>query len=419
MQSQTASATTRIRGIDAARGTAMLFVCLSHFGLEYFRFSGAGGVRDWVYRVGMVASPTFMLLSGLMLGLLYFSRPARFARTRLSLADKGLFMLLVGHWLIALACVPREGSWEKALRLGFMTDAIGVAVLVGPQLVSRLGMRARLALSAAIFAAAWCLVAWWHPHGGASAVVRHLLVGPFPHAQPNTFPLLPWFAVYLAGTALGEWAARHHAAGNWRAVERGLLRIGVAMVVLAVGVKLAMWGAERAGLFAAGGSLELRYELTSPWRKLPPSPVYLLFYGGLGLAMAGLVMAADRARPLQPFVRAVALVGQTSLFVFIAQFYVYYVATYYLRLPYTPLWPLFFLASLAVILAAAHVWHSRGLNTVLTVRLPAIARVATAARAAAAAAIAPPSEDAPRGRGTARISGAVHAFRVARLAQGR
>src|SRR5687767_2506611 len=70
----------RLRGIDAARGAAMAFVCLSHFGLEYFRPFGGATAQVTMYRIGMVASPTFMLISGMMLGLLYGSRREEFGR---------------------------------------------------------------------------------------------------------------------------------------------------------------------------------------------------------------------------------------------------------------------------------------------------------------------------------------------------
>jgi hypothetical protein len=37
----------------------MLFVCLSHFGLEYFRLMGDPPARGLCYTVGRIASPTF------------------------------------------------------------------------------------------------------------------------------------------------------------------------------------------------------------------------------------------------------------------------------------------------------------------------------------------------------------------------
>src|SRR5688500_19223007 len=83
----------RVRAIDAARGVAMVFVCLSHFGLEYFRRLDEPSIAKALYVVGMIGSPSFMLISGLMLGVLYETKRTRFNQHRLLLADRALFML--------------------------------------------------------------------------------------------------------------------------------------------------------------------------------------------------------------------------------------------------------------------------------------------------------------------------------------
>jgi uncharacterized membrane protein len=56
----------RLRFVDATRGTAVLMVLVSHFGITYF------DVLDprarWLEALTLSASPTFMLLSGLLVG---------------------------------------------------------------------------------------------------------------------------------------------------------------------------------------------------------------------------------------------------------------------------------------------------------------------------------------------------------------
>ena len=54
---------------------------------------------------------------------------------------------------------------------------------------------------------------------------------------------------------------------------------------------------------------------------------------------------------------------------FILQFYVYYVLLLSLNLPYTPFWPLVFVASLVGITALAKVWDDGAMNRYLTVGL--------------------------------------------------
>jgi hypothetical protein len=78
------------------------------------------------------------------------------------------------------------------------------------------------------------------------------------------------------------------------------------------------------------------------------------------------------------FVRWTTILGRSSLFVFVLQFFVYYVVIFLLRLPFTPWWPLYYLASIAVIAVAARVWYVADCNRFVTVRAGDIAAWARA-----------------------------------------
>lgn len=64
----TDGADRRLGAVDAARGAAMLLVCLSHFADAYVELFGYGSTYERLDLVVMIASPPFMLLSGAMLG---------------------------------------------------------------------------------------------------------------------------------------------------------------------------------------------------------------------------------------------------------------------------------------------------------------------------------------------------------------
>ena len=49
---------SRVASIDAARGTAMLFVCLAHFTNSYFFLNGKEGIGRNLVVIGMIASPS-------------------------------------------------------------------------------------------------------------------------------------------------------------------------------------------------------------------------------------------------------------------------------------------------------------------------------------------------------------------------
>ena len=69
----------RVQFLDAARGSAMFFVLLSHFGFAFFP-NQSDPLPTAMRFIGMVASPTFMVLSGLILGFLYRTSPGSFER---------------------------------------------------------------------------------------------------------------------------------------------------------------------------------------------------------------------------------------------------------------------------------------------------------------------------------------------------
>lgn len=340
----------------------MVFVCLSHFGLEYFRRVDEPSMAKALYLIGMIGSPTFMLISGVMLGLLYETRRARFAQHRILLADRALFMLTVGHFLIMVANAPRASSLSETLQRGFITDALAVALLLGPTLVIRVSRRARLLLALILFAGAWLLTIHWTPANAFDEVVRYLLVGSYPNEMPYNFPLLPWLAVYVAASVVGQWIGEHLATGQQRKVERTLFGWGAAAVTFLVLYKLCQWT-------ITFPSSPLLTVLGSPWKKLPPSPAYLLFYGGWALMLMAGMLTVERRKLVQPLFRWATLLGRASLFVFILQFYVYYVVLFALNLPYTPLWPLVFVASLVGIAMLAKEWDDSASNAYLTVGL--------------------------------------------------
>jgi uncharacterized membrane protein len=96
---------SRVASIDAARGSAMLFVCLAHFTNVYFFLNGKEDIGIYLVLIGMVASPTFVTVSGLVAGFLAVTRQSSFTRLRLKLIDRGFFLLLVGHLVLSLSGV--------------------------------------------------------------------------------------------------------------------------------------------------------------------------------------------------------------------------------------------------------------------------------------------------------------------------
>ncbi len=359
----------RLKNLDAARGAAMVLVCLSHFTQVYLARASTGATArlGYLYALGMIASPTFVAISGTVLGLLYVVKREGFAALRIKLLDRSLFLLTVAHVLIACSRLTYQDHPIDALRMTFMTDTIGVCVIAGVFLITVTSRVVRCVLGAFCFGLAWRLLYLWTPSQTLSVLAKEVLVGSASgHVLAYTVPILPWFGVYIAATALGEYVGEYYRRANLKAVERTLLIAGSATTGLALAVRALGW-VVTSRLAAEPKALAYWGPFFSPWSKLPPGPDYVLFFGGLGLLLIwGVTVASHRARFIW-LMSQLAIIGRSSLAVFTFQFYVYFTLLGSIHLRPTMWWPAIFVASLAIILAFARWWDRHGFNRVFTV----------------------------------------------------
>lgn len=361
---ESAGPARRLHFIDAARATAMLFVFVSHFAESYFRSSGED-TPGVMRQITLIASPTFLVISGVMIGFLWRTRRDSFDGLRVRFTDRGLFLLTAGHLLISGPYLLRAHSDSLGLAWHYLftTDVIGVCMIIEPWLVSMLRPSRRLTVSGLAFALSWISVMIWHPHTLLAATFQETFFGSAtPIAYVAAFPLLPWFGLDLAGTVLGEQLAELTLAGEDGAMLRLLLKVGGWSVAGAVGLKALFLGTR---LFTSPGIF--LYVITSPFQKNPPSLSYFLFYGGLGvgLILAGWLYVERKGWAV---LRWAAALGQTSLVMFVTQSYVYYTGVYFLR-PHLSerYWPLWLAASVVIVLIPSVVWHRMGLNKFITI----------------------------------------------------
>jgi len=356
----------RVASIDAARGSAMLFVCLAHFTNSYFFLNGHEGIGNHLIAIGMLASPTFVTVSGLVAGFLAVTRRSTFPDFRRKLVDRGLFLLLAGHLILALSGAGFVHSYE----VEYITDAIGFAILFGPCLVTTLAARSRLLLGATIFAFDWCAILFWAPSDGIPALAKQYLVGAVGRGvwedTAGGFALIPWFAVYVVGTVIGERVGSYYAEKRPRAAHQFLARVGIASVMCALSVRIASAFLTRSGpLFTQAHPNLLRFLFL--YQKFPPGPIYLCFFGGAGMLMVAAVLEAGHSGIAPWLLNQLRQLGQASFFVYVVQFYVYGIVLHTLRLSYTPFWPLIFLLTIALLVLVAIPWNWKEGNRFLTV----------------------------------------------------
>ena len=351
----------------------MLFVCLSHFASTFLapwdnpslspgvQWSGAMAVT-----ISMIASPTFVSVSGIVVGYLYRSNPNGMSALRRKLIDRGLFLLLVGHCLLSVPAYVQFHNTPDAVRFEMITDAIGVAIIIGPTLLMWVSARGRIVLGTAILIISWCVSYLWTPHGPFLLIVVRYAFG-FSN-ELSGFPFVPWLGIYVLATVLGERVGTHARASRPRQGDALLLRIGVVSLGLGI-VSSAARHTLRSlmpALVNAHGTLS---GFLATGRKFPPGPIYLLLFGGAGMILIAKAFSLSRDDRWAPLTRPLGAIGRASFFVFILQSYVYYIAVPALGLPYPQLWPFYYAASLLFFLASASLWNALDGNRYLTVGL--------------------------------------------------
>ncbi|MGC4093510.1 MAG: heparan-alpha-glucosaminide N-acetyltransferase domain-containing protein [Polyangiaceae bacterium] len=352
-------ATSRMHFIDACRGFSMAFVCLSHFRLFYFADGRSPQVSNLIFHMVLPSTPTFMLISSVLVGVLSRELGERWPSLRDKLIDRGLFLLVPGHLLVRLGhwfiirSAPPGSHWL------LITDTIGVCLVAGTLSIGRLRRNTRLMAGAAIVALSWFAYLRWAPHGGYALLFKDYLIGEHQSAATGVvFPILPWLGYYLVGISLGEYISR------WRQrygrAAPHLLGLGLASMF--------------AGVLLHGSGRVLHssawHALVSAGQKFPPGPGFLLFSSGCALLMVALLEGLEMRGYLTRLIGTFATLGRNSLVVFIVQFFVYYWGLHLFPLPYTPLWPLIFLGSLAFNLGIAWAWERYFGNRYLTVGFP-------------------------------------------------
>lgn len=358
----------RLTVLDAARGTAMLLVCTSHFLDAY----GENLRHDdliimFLLALTKVATPSFVLISGILLGYLH-ARNGDFSRLRIHLLDRALFLVTVGHILMAATFATRWG-WVRAVSQSYITDTLGLCLCGGVLLLKYIQSPSqRLGLGILFYLMGWAGWNNWHSDHQLLLLLKGLFLGPDGNGGIFLlFPLVPWFGVYLIGTSVGAWLSTFR--------QRDLPLAGK----LLVKPSLVAFGA---GLFikALLAWLQIPRSLYLPFLSLsksPPGPLYLLTFGSAALILIGsLLVLVTSSRSNGYCVSILQRLGRNSFSVFLGQSFLYYTVIHLLAVHTSTATPLFtgFLlaASLLCIIGLSGLFERIGLTRAWTVGLPVL-----------------------------------------------
>lgn len=348
----------------------MLFVFFDHFISSYS--CGIGSHIPILYWVGKLAAPTFITISGLTLGYNYQINGDNFGKFKAKLIDRGLFLLTISHLIMTIAHIPhipKSDSIYDSIRWEHNTDTIGFCMIVGSLLIDKINPIKRLALSLSIYLVSWLVILFIHPKILTLMILKDTFFGPYMetgYPYYYIFPLLPWFSFYLVNSYVGEKIAIYSIKKEDRKISKMLLTIACLALVSAIFFKTGYLFFKTYKLFPNIWTPKI-YILTTPFRMLPPSPIYLLTYGGVGYFILFILYKFRNESIICRYKEIMSVFGKTSLFVFIFQFYVYYVILYYANLTYSMLWPIYFIISVIFIYAVAKIWYKNNLNRFITI----------------------------------------------------
>ena len=358
------AASRRVLEMDAVRGAAMFAVCIAHSGFLVADRSLAYALKLG----GMLATPTFLLLSGLVCGYLSEQEGGPTPRLRLRLIDRGLFLLIVAHLILSLTHSLWMPLADATLHSFYITDAVGLSLIAAGLLIGRVNALGLLLMGLSLYGGTVIVDALMFYRDSNASAVSHLLFGARPDgAEGYVVPAIPYLGIFLIGIAMGIGYSRLRAHGkSMTQIARVCQCLGIACIAVALMLKLG-------GKFvlprldSAWRSVALF--LTAPSHKLPPGPTYVLTFGGAGLVMAGSLvqLAQTRFRPLVAFL---AVVGRASLIVYIVQALLLVAPAHVFDLPEALwVWASITVTSLAALWLLAYFWDARGYNRFITIGL--------------------------------------------------
>jgi uncharacterized membrane protein len=369
------SASERIAAVDAARGCAMLMVFLSHI-KQHFEATSPD-LYWFLLTTTRIATPTFLLLSGFVIFHL-MSRDSE-GRVNITLIDRALFLLLVAHGLLGLADLSEMGPVDWAFGRSMITDTVGVALLVAV-LLRRAPVSVYWGLGLALCTVSWIIALAADPSGEWArrifAVLFQLKNGEYPAIDA---PIVSYVGVFLIGMALSSHLQAPLVHGHHTVLARRLMLYGLGAITLSLVGVLAwhLFKDHASALIGNPDTLSAIRETLDPRGKRPPSPSYLLFYGGTGLLVLAMFFHGRPRAIVDPLRRWTAVVGRASLACFIVQDWLFFLVPRALGLEdihSVAFWFAYLALCVTVLYALARKWDQLHGNRILTVGLKALLR---------------------------------------------
>lgn len=380
----------RLLPIDAVRGIAMFFIGVSH--ISFYLINDSATLPTHLRAIGYLATPIFLLVSGLACGYQLAASPT--AATALRIVDRGLFVFLVGHLLVAgslVYMVPPGTAFEHVV----ITDSIGVLLCMAPLLTHASAQRL-LWIGAGVYFFASVFALLWHPTSNLQILLGAVLFCIHDGSMPDVgwvTPTIPYMGIFLVGVGLGKLISQSQQDGRAEVLNVRLAAAGSIAVVAALAVNIARHFVKPflTQHFAPKNWADVLLTTMNVRHDAPPTLGYALFYGGIGIALLGfigLLTRGEEASRLLRVVRLAAVIGQASFVSYVVQQWF---------IDFVPIWvgfdswltpatsPLYLAANTIIMYWVAVIWCRHKANRYITFGLKPGSRPSVVRRSATSA----------------------------------
>ena len=208
----------RLWSVDVLRGLAMFLVLVQHPYLLTNRSQIPPLLNFLVWNSTALAALAFVVISGSIYSYsLFVGRDWR--TTYKKYIRRALFLLLVAHPLIRMTSYPyfsmkseifawdSLGFFKDFIGLGYIADTIALCILVSPLCIIRTGPMFRGFLIVISLFISPLVVTYIQVEGQGLNIIKEFFFGKWGEPKLFWYPLIPWLAVFLSGSFIGEYLA--------------------------------------------------------------------------------------------------------------------------------------------------------------------------------------------------------------------
>jgi len=314
----------RILSIDVVRGLAMVLVILQHSYLHVNMNHIPSLIGTLLWNITALAAVAFVSVSGATFSYhLFMQKDWKMSYRRYM--RRALFLLVAAHLAInaisypfRLTCehLPHSLSFFKNLLFAFpITDTIALCLLISPVFIMRLRSLSRALLIFVLLIISRLSVAFFQPVAPFWVLVKEAFFGTVGEPRIFWFPLIPWFAIFLSGSFVGEALSRIRqgaldVASFTVQMKKAGIVMAVASILLVIGYKL------------------LKVKFAHAWdpalfRMLYPNRLGFLLPAYFAALIWMFIAVLHRIHILGQYPRFLwylSVFGRTSLFTYVVQF---------------------------------------------------------------------------------------------------